>query len=1050
MNGLGRNKNEKENKSLVFTRETLGVVLILFSTLVLVCLITRDSIFSLVGLHVNSFFFGLFGFFSYGVTVFAIIMGVLLISGKKTGLSAKRKFFITLIFSLITLIAHIATISGENMSYGAYIVQSYRMGAGGISTTSAGGFFTALVAYAFSALLTNVGSFVVLGIALALTVYFAIKDWINATPQQKDSNKVKFRSSFVKEDEVNDLDVDIAGTKEYPIDGVDFSQSSGKQKLFVSNPNDFAVKTRRELNREENNPNGLKLGFADGGLSVGGMSSDKEVRAPEMSDDFKKKLDYIKTPVVIDMDQYNDKNYNQYRVPERNATTVSDYVIPRSEPVEPPKSENIPFIEHENVPPVSPMVSDMDSVQARAQAFGDMYVDAIDTETEDNTFIPETNEDIFRPVVNTEIVPPVTSAPPQPINSERSEIFNDIPFIDETEEDETPVIDTDIFTERSRGGFTPETESNVHEEQQPVAPPEVEEQPTESNITSSRRIREILGEDIVPEEKVSESSTEGLGYTSRVNADNNGNARRGFGFTPESEPEVKPAVEEKPAKPAPPINREYFRPPFDLLETYSQPINADQDNHEERMEIIKRTLEDFHINAVPQSFVQGPSITRYEIMMPAGISVKKVLNYDDDLKMRLAAKDGVRIEAPIPGKNLVGIEVANSVKVMVGLKEVMEGLAGKKSKPGSLMFALGKDIVGNSISDDLTKGPHYLIAGATGSGKSVCLHVMIVSLLMRYSPEELKIVLVDPKSVEFRKYEHIPHLLVDEIITEPKRALTLLQWAYDETNRRNEMFTECGGMISNIDDYNSQIASDTVPKLPRIVFVIDELADLMEACKKDLEARIRMIAAKSRSAGIHLVLATQRPSVDVITGTIKANLPSRIALKVMNFADSQTILGEAGAEKLLGNGDMLYKNSSMGDYERYQGAYISGREITNIVNYIKEHNKAYFDDGVQEFLDKETRPQQEETMVSGDDGVRDPNEIDDFFLKALWLAVNSESVSISQLQRRFQIGYARAGGLVDKMERLGFITGNEGSRARKVLLSKEEFERRFGSAPDVF
>jgi S-DNA-T family DNA segregation ATPase FtsK/SpoIIIE len=1050
LNGLGRNKNEKENKSLVFTRETLGVVLILFSTLVLVCLITRDSIFSLVGLHVNSFFFGLFGFFSYGVTVFAIIMGVLLISGKKTGLSAKRKFFITLIFSLITLIAHIATISGENISYGAYIVQSYRMGAGGISTTSAGGFFTALVAYAFSALLTNIGSFVVLGIALALTVYFAIKDWINATPQQKESNKVKFRSSFVKEDEVNDLDVDIAGTKEYPIDGVDFSQSSGKQKLFVSNPNDFAVKTRRELNREENNPNGLKLGFADGGLSVGGMSSDKEVRAPEMSDDFKKKLDYIKTPVVIDMDQYNDKNYNQYRVPERNATTVSDYVIPRSEPVEPPKSENIPFIEHENVPPVSPMVSDIDSVQARAQAFGDMYVDAIDTETEENTFIPETNEDVFRPVVNTEIVPPVTSAPPEPIKSERSEIFNDIPFIDETEEDETPVIDTDIFTERSRGGFKPEPEPKVCEEQQPVAPPEVEEKPTESNITSSRRIREILGEEIVPEEKVSESSTEGLGYTSRVNADNNGSARRGFGFTPESEPEVKPAVEEKPAKPAPPINREYFRPPFDLLETYSQPINVDQDNHEERMEIIKRTLEDFHINAVPQSFVQGPSITRYEIMMPAGISVKKVLNYDDDLKMRLAAKDGVRIEAPIPGKNLVGIEVANSVKVMVGLKEVMEGLAGKKSKPGSLMFALGKDIVGNSISDDLTKGPHYLIAGATGSGKSVCLHVMIVSLLMRYSPEELKIVLVDPKSVEFRKYEHIPHLLVDEIITEPKRALTLLQWAYDETNRRNEMFTECGGMISNIDDYNSQIASDTVPKLPRIVFVIDELADLMEACKKDLEARIRMIAAKSRSAGIHLVLATQRPSVDVITGTIKANLPSRIALKVMNFADSQTILGEAGAEKLLGNGDMLYKNSSMGDYERYQGAYISGREITNVVNYIKEHNKAYFDDGVQEFLDKETRPQQEETMVSGDDGVRDPNEIDDFFLKALWLAVNSESVSISQLQRRFQIGYARAGGLVDKMERLGFITGNEGSRARKVLLSKEEFERRFGSAPDVF
>jgi S-DNA-T family DNA segregation ATPase FtsK/SpoIIIE len=522
---------------------------------------------------------------------------------------------------------------------------------------------------------------------------------------------------------------------------------------------------------------------------------------------------------------------------------------------------------------------------------------------------------------------------------------------------------------------------------------------------------------------------------------------RDLGFTPQTPEE--PIPEEKPEKETPPINREYFRPPLDLLETYTQPINTVQENHAERMEIIQRTLEEFHINAVPQSYIQGPSVTRYEIMMPAGISVRKVLNYDDDLKMRLAAKDGVRIEAPIPGKNLVGIEVANSVKVTVGLKEVMEGLAGKKSKPTALMFAVGKDIVGNSISYDLAKGPHYLIAGATGSGKSVALHVMIVSLLMRYSPEELKLVLVDPKSVEFRKYEHIPHLLVDEIVTEPKRALTLLQWAYDETNRRNEMFTACGGMISNIDDYNTQIASDTIPKLPRIVFVIDELADLMEACKKDLEQRIRMIAAKSRSAGIHLVLATQRPSVDVITGTIKANLPSRIALKVMNFADSQTILGEAGAEKLLGNGDMLYKDSSMGDYERYQGAYISGREVTNIVNYIKDNNKAYFDDDVKDFLEKETSPKQEESVSIG--GASDENngpEMNDLMLKALWLGVNTQSMSIALLQRRFQIGYARAGGLVDKLERMGYVSGNEGSKARRVLMTKEEFISKFGPIED--
>ncbi|MBO7149450.1 MAG: DNA translocase FtsK, partial [Clostridia bacterium] len=555
------------------------------------------------------------------------------------------------------------------------------------------------------------------------------------------------------------------------------------------------------------------------------------------------------------------------------------------------------------------------------------------------------------------------------------------------------------------------------------------EQLSQTNIRANERIRDIFSNPT--------QNAETVGYTSRVASDNNlPTTRRSFVFEEKQEKvePVKPKVQ-------PPINREYFRPPFDLLESYAQPVSAEQENHEERMDIIKRTLEEFRIDAVPQGYVQGPTITRYEIMMPAGISVKNVLKYDDDLKMRLSAKNGVRIEAPIPGKNLVGIEVANNIKVTVGLKEVMEGLVGKKEKSGSLMFALGKDIVGNAISDDLTKGPHYLIAGATGSGKSVCLHVMLVSLLMRYSPEELKLVLVDPKCVEFRKYEHLPHLLVDEIINEPKRALSLLQWAYDETTRRNEMFTACGGHISNIDDYNSMIANDKIPKLPRIVFVIDELADLMEACKKDLEARIRMIAAKSRSAGIHLVLATQRPSVDVITGTIKANLPSRIALKVMNFADSQTILGGAGAEKLLGNGDMLYKNSSMGDYERYQGAYISGREITNIVEYIKEKNVAYFDEEIMKFLDNETRPSQEETHNSNEEG---GEEFNDFFLKALWFAVKTGTVSISSLQRRFSIGYPRAGSIFDKMEQKGFISPNEGGKARRVLLSPEEYVSRFG------
>lgn len=1014
MNGLGRKKEESENKNLVFTRETFGVVLVLFATLCLVCLITRENVFAGIGLAVNSFLLGCFGFFAYAVIIAFAVLGVMLICGTSSGISFKRKALITGAFLSVAIIAHVATLSSNGYDFAGYLSESYAMGAGGISTTSAGGIFTAVIAYAFSALLTDIGSYVVLGVIIAIIAYALVKDVVSSPSQNsRRTHKVKIRSSYEKEEE-NELGIDIAGTKEYPVEDVNFAVTTGKQRLFVNNPEEFAVKNKREIQKESNKPtSGIKLGFAEGGLGVVTMGAEP---APMPSGgDFKKKLDYVKTPATIDMDRIiaeQKKNQN----PVTNGTSVSGYVANRTSQPETSENRDIPFIEHGSAVKET---NENDSLKARAEAFGSRYADVVET---DQSTVPSTPEQVFRPI------------------DERPSIVEDvedsteeIPFIEETEQ-EKPQDVTSILG-RTRGGLG---DIEIAKEEEPTIEPEIE-QPSPSNVTRTRGIRNIFGAEETAEEKKD--------YTSRVEADNNGRGIRDLGFTPETPEE--PIPEEEPKKETPPINREYFRPPLDLLETYTQPINTVQENHAERMEIIQRTLEEFHINAVPQSYIQGPSVTRYEIMMPAGISVRKVLNYDDDLKMRLAAKDGVRIEAPIPGKNLVGIEVANSVKVTVGLKEVMEGLAGKKSKPTALMFAVGKDIVGNSISYDLAKGPHYLIAGATGSGKSVALHVMIVSLLMRYSPEELKLVLVDPKSVEFRKYEHIPHLLVDEIVTEPKRALTLLQWAYDETNRRNEMFTACGGMISNIDDYNTQIASDTIPKLPRIVFVIDELADLMEACKKDLEQRIRMIAAKSRSAGIHLVLATQRPSVDVITGTIKANLPSRIALKVMNFADSQTILGEAGAEKLLGNGDMLYKDSSMGDYERYQGAYISGREVTNIVNYIKDNNKAYFDDDVKDFLEKETSPKQEESVSVG--GASDENngpEMNDLMLKALWLGVNTQSMSIALLQRRFQIGYARAGGLVDKLERMGYVSGNEGSKARRVLMTKEEFISKFGPIED--
>ena len=1020
MNGLGRKKEDKGNlNQSIFTKETFGVVLVLFATLCLVCLITRGLVFSAPGVYVNAFLFGTFGVFAFAVIAFVIAIGVLMVVGKKFKMSLKRKVLFTVTFSLIALLAHVITLHGQNLNYGEYLAKSYLMaGESGFTSASGGGLITAIIAYPLVALLTEVGVYVVLSIAILSVGYFLVKDYLNGGVV-KSSGSSRFRSSFVKKQKTQ-IDVEIEGERDYPVDGV-VPVKENKQQLFVNNPEDFAVKSRREMARD-NQTAGIKITFSEGGLGV--VSSTTESTPVKINDEYKKKLEYIKTPAALDVEKLANNSRPSYSFEQRQEqtsvqppisdvdkptveqsqsyTSVSDYVNPRETSVEniAETDDNIeseiPFIDHSES-----LIADGDDATTHAENFERLYAET--PEPEENTnFVAEPDE-IFTPVEQTDSEV-----------EEQAEV-SDIPFIEE---------------EQEQVDFAEQAETNEFE------------QPAPTNIRNERMRNLFLSD----KEEKQEDKVE---FTSRATADGNLGARRS-GFSFESVEQTPPQSEEqeKPKKPAPPINREYFRPPFDLLETYTAPVDAPKENHQERMEIIQRTLEEFHINAVPQSYIQGPAITRYEIKMPAGVSVKKVLNYDDDLKMWLSAKDGVRIEAPIPGKSLVGIEVANNVKTTVGLREVMEAAAGQKGKDGSLMFVLGKNLVGEAIVENLAKGPHYLVAGATGSGKSVCLNVMIVSLIMRYTPEELRLILVDPKSVEFMNYEHIPHLMIDEIITEPKRALAVLSWAYAEMERRYAMFrTEGGGLVVDIDSYNSVVASDTVPKLPRIVIIIDELADLMETCKKDLESRIRALAQKARSAGIHLVLATQRPSVDIITGTIKANLPSRIAFKVMNFADSQTILGEAGAEKLLGNGDMLCKTAQMSSVERYQGAYISSREVNNVVSYIKEHNKAYFDDELAEYLDKETKPKQEETAPEGDNEGGE-NEFGELFLKALWLAVNSETVSISLLQRRFQIGYSRAGGLVDKMERMGFVSGNEGSKARRVLLSREEFENRFGAMPD--
>ncbi|MGF7185748.1 S-DNA-T family DNA segregation ATPase FtsK/SpoIIIE [Desulfitispora alkaliphila] len=447
----------------------------------------------------------------------------------------------------------------------------------------------------------------------------------------------------------------------------------------------------------------------------------------------------------------------------------------------------------------------------------------------------------------------------------------------------------------------------------------------------------------------------------------------------------------------------------------------------DRVGILEQTLANFGIKVKVTQVSVGPVITRYEMQPAPGIKVSKIVNLADDLSLSLAAPS-VRIEAPIPGKAAVGIEVPNSEVATVNFREVLEANEFQQSS-ANLPIALGKDIAGKPIVGDLTSMPHLLVAGATGSGKSVCMNTIVTSLLYRAKPDELKILMIDPKKVELTTYNGIPHL-ISPVITDAKKAASSLKWVVDEMEKRYEIFAEAGA--KDIIRYNKLVSRDDGKKLPYVVVLIDELSDLMMVAPMDVEEAICRIAQMARAAGIHLVIATQRPSVDVITGLIKANIPSRIAFAVSSQTDSRTILDMGGAEKLLGKGDMLYFPAGANKPVRVQGGFLSDQEVEKVVKHLKDQSKPEFEKGItdNQVNTSEVKPKQ---------------ELDPLLYEAAKLLVEQGQASISMLQRKFRIGYARAARIVDALEEHGIIGGYEGSKPRNILVSEEELEQIFNS-----
>ena len=482
-------------------------------------------------------------------------------------------------------------------------------------------------------------------------------------------------------------------------------------------------------------------------------------------------------------------------------------------------------------------------------------------------------------------------------------------------------------------------------------------------------------------------------------------------------------------------HKPYEFPPVELLSVPKEiPGRVSDSELRETAARLQDTLRSFNVNVTMGPVTCGPTVTRFEVLPEQGVRVNKITNLTDDLKLSLAAPS-VRIEAPIPGKSAVGIEVPNPEPSPVYFRELLEGDDFRKAK-SPVTFAVGKDIAGKRIMTDIAKMPHLLIAGATGSGKSVCINTLIMSILYKADPSDVKLIMIDPKVVELSVYNGIPHLFCP-VVTDPREAASALNWAVREMMERYNLFKELG--VRNISGYNQKIKTVEDPekagysKMPSLVIIVDEFADLMMVASKEVEDAVCRLAQLARAAGIHLVLATQRPSVNVITGVIKANIPSRIAFSVSSAIDSRTILDKGGAEKLLGKGDMLFFPSGESEPVRVQGAFVSDKEVSDVVEFLCEANE-------EPEYNHEVTAITEEPDGTVTEAVSDKPDVDEYFADAGRFVIESERAAAGQLQRRFSIGFNRAGRIIDQLHQAGVVGPAEGTKPRKVLMTMEQFE----------
>ena len=896
--------------------------------------------------------------------------------------------YLCISITLVWFIFHLILTSRIPLNgYGAYLLDSYK------AKTTAGGLIFSLVSYPVIKLLTIVGAYIFTAIALAIFVGLIV-DYVIVDKHVGHKEKTKFDFKNIEDFET-------------PTEPKQVKTQEEQQKELA----------RRRLGLEKGETTILSSSMPSYG--VGTTKPSKPMS----------KRDYILTPI---------------------------------EPVIPPENPNDIFLDNSTGYYNSKKLNNQ-----RAEQVNNFATNKVDLNSTNTPSLNETKQiEEIKPVEQTptvEEIKPVeeidlAEQTPKTFEQEKlteTDEYDDI-FVDETEYNDY----SEQETQQEELEETPSTEYDEEAEEEETyqeKPTPVKEEMADLNVKAEENAQQSFEEivanikesNFVDEYAQTEPTTR-LGSTveSEVVLPSLESSKSSVDITkfhlpgavkkPVAEVEQVKIEDIKPKQEIPP----YVAPPVSILKYMENVPKVSEDELQENIVRLEQVLEDFKVPAKVNNVQVGPAVTRYELTMPRGISVNKIVQMSDDIAMTLASNGSIRVEAPIPGKNAVGIEVPNAQVSPVSLRELIDSEE-FRVRGNPLSFVLGKDINGDIIFCNLDKMPHLLVAGSTGSGKSVCLNTMLLSMCYKSGPQDLRLILVDPKMVEFTTYNGLPHLLIPEVITGKEMTINALDWSVKEMERRYALFAK--NHVVNINEFNKSdaVKSKREDKLPYIVIVVDELADLMLEAKREIEDRIAKLAAKARAAGIHLVLATQRPSVDVITGTVKANLPSRIAFALTNYMDSKTVLDGGGAEKLLGKGDMLFKPQDKPEPRRVQGAFVSNEEIQQAVEFIKSHNKPVYDEDAGKAIKNPYAGGGNNGGNAGGNG-GEMQDFDPVLKDALYMFIEAKQASGSMISRRYSVGFNRAGRIMDQMFQAGFIGPPDGSKPRQVLITMEEYNAIFG------